>query len=87
MIKLNKERLIEFMEFRRWNRSELAKAMDLSESAITLVLNEDRQPSRNFMEKLISITGLTLSDLFFCADPYQNVRGIKSKIQKSNCNA
>jgi transcriptional regulator with XRE-family HTH domain len=84
MIKLNQSRLVEFMEFRRWNKSDLAKALNFSESAITLFLNEDRPPSRKFMDKLVQITGLTLGDLFFCQEHYKNVRADKTKIQKSN---
>ncbi len=71
MIKVNQDRLTEYMTFRRWNRSELAKALDFSESYITLILNGDREPSREFMERLVSLTGLTLNDLFFCHNDYQ----------------
>lgn len=77
MIKIKKERLEEFLKFRRWNRSDLAEALGFSDSYITLLLNEDREPSREFMERLLSVTRLELGDLFFSSSSYQNV-SIKS---------
>jgi len=73
MIKLNHERLNEFLAFRRWNQTDLAKAMKYSESYIALVMSDARLPSREFMARLVDITGLSLDELFFCQKTYQNV--------------
>lgn len=82
MIKINKERIDEFLKFRRWNRTDLAKALNFSESYITLLLNEDREPSREFMERLVMLTGLSLDALFFCSNSYQDVSKDDNKLQE-----
>ncbi len=72
-ILINKKRLHEFMKFRRWNKTDLAKSMDFSEAYITLLLNGEREISSNVMEKLVKITGLSFDELFFCPEVCQNV--------------
>ncbi len=86
MIKINKQRLNEFMKFRRWNRTGLAQALGFSEAYITLLLNEDREPSREFMDRLSTISGLSLGELFFCFNHPQNVAKLSTKSQKSDVN-
>jgi len=82
MIKINQEKLRDLMKLHDWTQRDLAKALDFSESYITLLLNGEREPSREFMARLISVSGLTLGDLFFCPDNYQNVSHRKHLILK-----
>ncbi len=72
-IMLNRKRLQEFLDFRRWNKTDLAKALDFSESYVTLLLSGEREISSNVMEKLTVLTGLSLDELFFCPKMYKNV--------------
>lgn len=76
MIKINKRRLNEFMKFRRWRKTDLAKSMDFSDSYITRILNGDREPSAEFIERLHILTGLPLDEIFFCTK--NPINGIKS---------
>lgn len=87
MIKINQNTLSDLMKLHDWTQRDLAKALDFSESYITLLLNGDREPSREFMARLISVSGLKIGDLFFCPDDYQNVSHKKHDIPKGNTRA
>ena len=83
MIKPNIDRINEFLEFRRWRKTDLATAMRLSESYITRIFNGEREPSRFFMDRLSCITGLSLGELFFSSNSPQN--GIDEKCYSQKC--
>lgn len=84
VIKIKKERLEEFMNFRRWSKTNLAQALGYSESYITLLMKEDREPSAEFMDRLVTITGLSFDELFFCLNSYKNVNSDVNNLPKSN---
>lgn len=73
MITLKRERLDEFLEFKRWCNADLARAMEYSEARISQILNGGRSVSVTFMERLCNLTGDTLADLF---EHKSNVEGL-----------
>lgn len=72
-IALNNNKLAMFLQLREWSRKDLARALGFSESYIGLIFTGRREPSREFMVRLVQLTGLQLGDLFFCPETYQKV--------------
>jgi transcriptional regulator with XRE-family HTH domain len=83
-MKINKKRIEEYLKFRRWNKSDLAKALNFSESYITLLLNNSREPSCEVMERFVLLTGLSLDELFFCSDMCQKTHDSAKKRTKQH---
>lgn len=81
MIKFNKPRIQEFLKFRRWKQTDFAKALNFSDSYLTLLLNGDREPSAEVMERIVNLTGLSFDDLFFCTTTYKNVSKANNVLQ------
>jgi transcriptional regulator with XRE-family HTH domain len=65
MAKINIKKVREIMKSRRWNTTRLAQKMGVSGSLISLVLNEKRTPTLDFMARFIAATGVKLMDVFF----------------------
>jgi transcriptional regulator with XRE-family HTH domain len=81
MIKMNKELINGFLKFRRWHKTDLAKAMNFSDAYITRIFNGERPPSHAFMEKLAKVTNLPPEELFFCPDTYKKSGNIKNSLK------
>ena len=46
------------------NKSVLAEKIGISETVLSLVMSDEREPSKDFMEAVKSYTGWTLDELF-----------------------
>lgn len=64
MITLKRDRLNEFLKFRKWNQADLARALNYTEGRICQILRGDRSVSGTFMERLCNLTGDGLDQLF-----------------------
>ena len=63
MITLKKERLDAFLTYRGWTRADLARALNISESHVSLLWSEKRLPSWKLLDKLVKITHLQPDEL------------------------
>lgn len=64
MIIINRFRLREWMLDRLWKTKDLAIVLGYSEAYIGMLFRGSRQPGREFMERLVSVTNLPLDTLF-----------------------
>ena len=63
MIRIRIEKLDDYLRFRNWTDSDLARALRVSPSVVCR-LRKGAAPSRRVMERLIALTGVGMEEIF-----------------------
>ena len=69
MLTINITRLDEFLAFKRWNDTDLAKAMGYHKARISQVRNGKTPPSAAFIERLAKVTTLDAASVLWPLPP------------------
>jgi transcriptional regulator with XRE-family HTH domain len=64
-ILIDKVKIESWLRLRGWNQKELAAAVNYDEGNLSRIINGDLEPSKQFMKKIILLTGLDLSLFLF----------------------
>jgi len=60
MIKVQKEKIEQWLKCREWTQTQLAEALNYDEGNLSRIIKGEIEPSKQLMKKLMVITGLDL---------------------------